>query len=171
MSKEEDLSIFAWIAFAKSALIYKIIKSMKSKLKKKTKWGWQTVKLQMIEIKQLLTHLSSKNQLIWVAMHLDSLLQRSILRASFKVSTPRFFMIFRNLNLAQLVKTGLKSKKKGMPKGMRRLSSPKSFMWMMSRLTFWCLSLKKNRIWQLLASLQRLLNFNLQFSLNSKFKK
>ncbi len=164
MSKEEDLSIFTWIAFAKSALIYKIIKSIKSKLKKISKSGWPTVKLLMIQIKQLLTHLSSQKVLIWVPMHLNSHAYHSLSKACFKVSTLRFLMIFRNLNLAQLLKLCLISKKKGMSKDMKRLSNPKNFMWLMSRLTFWCLSLKKNRFRQLPVSHLRLLNCNLQLN-------
>ena len=148
-----------------------MMKAIKSKHKKASRWGYPTIKLLLILIKLLSTHLSSKNLLIWVALHLNSLLLCSLLIACFKVSILRFFKILRNLNLAQLHKIWLISKKKGMSKGMRRLSSPKSFMWLMSRLTFWCLSLKKNRFWQLPVSLLQHLNCDFQLSLNSKFKK
>ncbi len=57
-------SIFSKSTFVKSALIYKIIKSIKSKQKKISKSFWPTVKLLMIQIKQLLTHSSSQKVLI-----------------------------------------------------------------------------------------------------------
>ena len=123
-SREEELSIFTKSAFAKSALICQILISIKSKQKRISRWGYTTAKLLMILIKQLLTHSSSQNLLIWVPIHLDSLLLCSLLRASFKVSILRFCKIFRNLNLARLQKMCLISKKKEISKDMRRLSSP-----------------------------------------------
>ena len=148
-----------------------MMKAIKSKHKKSSRWGYLTIKLLLIVIKQLSKHLSSKNLLIWMELHLNSLLLCSLLIACFKVRILRFFKILRNLNLALLHKICLISKKKGMSKDMRRLSSLKSFMWLMSRLTFWCLSLKKNRFWQLPVSHLRLLNCNIQHKKDLKFKK
>ena len=105
-------------------------------------------------------------------LYLNSHLQYSLLRAWFNVSTLLFFKIFRNLNLLLLKKIWLISKKRrGTSKDMRKLSSPKAFRRQRSRLTFWCLSLKKKIYWQLPVSHLRLLNCNLQLKKDLKFKK
>ncbi len=100
---EKELSSFLISISAKSALILKMKEAIKCKQKKLSRWGWQAVKLIMIQIKQLLTHFSSNNLLIWVVLYLNSLLLCLLPIICFKVSTLRFLMIFRNLNLVQLL--------------------------------------------------------------------